>query len=322
MDTVTGADMAIAMAKEGCLGILHRFYPSVDSFIKDALKVLDATFSLAFSIGIEKDHFSFVEEVLKISGTRSVVVCIDVAHGHLRKCINQVNKISQSFGGKVQIIAGNVCTPAATVDLIKAGADGIKIGVGPGSLCSTRLVTGCGIPQLSAIMQCRQAINYTNTNVALIADGGIKNSGDIVKSLAAGADCVMIGHLFAGTEESAGDWIYDPYKVMSASISKEDIEDIIKNRQFNKKPIAKKYRGQSSQDFMDDQNKSGVAPEGVHKYVWYQGSVRPIVQNLLSGIRSGMTYCGVENLDQLSERALFIEINKNSLLESMPHGVN
>ena len=180
------------------------------------------------------------------------------------------------------------------------------------SFCSTRIVTGCGMPQLTAIMHCRRAINAMQSNVALIADGGIRNSGDIVKALAAGANSVMIGKLFAGTTESLGQvYEYIPDK------NKYVLHDGL----LTENQLYKKYRGQSSRDFMNDLGKEGVSAEGVSDFVPYKGSVENIIKELIGGIRSSMTYNGVDSLEALSEYATFIEITANGLIESMPHGV-
>lgn len=294
MDTVTGASMAIAMHSLGGAGILHRFQPSDDEWWQDIKTMGDYTKLPCFSVGTHADELDKINRVVREYG--QAVVCVDVAHGHLLKSLSQISSIRKNFAGQVQIIGGNVVTPAGAMDLVQAGADAIKVGVGPGSMCSTRVVTGHGLPQLSAILQIRRTLSAQRTNTTLIADGGIKNSGDIVKAIAAGANSVMIGNLFAGTDETPGDIHQDGddrYKI---------------------------YRGQSSKMFLDQQNKTGVAPEGIDIRVPVKGSVVHIFQELMQGLRSGMTYSGVSNLPDLYNKTLFIEISSHTHIEGTPHG--
>lgn len=312
MDTVTGVDMVNTMYSLGCYGILHRFYKSEEEYLEAIRQVYVATKSVAFSIGANASDIKFVETVFNTVGTKDVIVCVDVAHGHLRKCIDQVVRLRKQFGSGLQIIAGNVATAIGAFDLISAGANAIKVGVGNGSMCTTRLVTGHGVPQLSAIMQCRRAINATRTNTALIADGGIRRAGDIIKALAAGADTVMVGNLLAGTTEAPGELFSPNQDGTQLIVPKESISDF--------KYLYKKYRGQSSQNFMEDIGKENVAAEGEHDYIPYRGSVVPIVKELLQGVRSGMTYAGVSTIESLSENATFIEISNHGYVESTPHG--
>lgn len=299
MDTVTGAKMVKAMGTEGAFGILHRFHTSPEAYLAEIKNIADSIGLVAFSIGADTKELDFVERAIKECPAKYHVVCVDIAHGHLQKCTTQVKNLRKAFGTSVQIIAGNVCTASAAQGLIAAGANTIKVGVGPGSHCTTREVTGHGLPQLSAIMQCRMAINAMQSNCALIADGGIRTSGDIVKALAAGADSVMIGRLFAATEESPGETVdILPYPL-----------------------IGKKYRGQSSQDFLDSIGKTNVTSEGKSSYITYRGSVLPILRSLIQGIKSGMSYAGCTNLTALSENSTFIEISQNAHIEGTPHGV-
>lgn len=317
MDCVTGAEMVLALAQEGAFGVLHRSYPTEDLYIEDIAKVAAKLGVVAFSIGADKSQLDFVTRVLEKAPSQKYVVCVDVAHGHLQKCITQVVNLTRKFGPAIEIMAGNVCTAMGAADLIKAGARSIKVGVGNGHACSTRIVTGHGVPQLTAIMQCRQAINATQTNTTLIADGGIRDSGDIVKALSAGADMVMIGRLFAGTYESPGDRFINKDSSDAKPINLEAWPT------FNEdKGGYKVYRGQSSEQFMVDTGKSGVSPEGESWYIPYQGVVGPIVKKLLGGIRSGMSYSGVRNLKDLNTKAIFIEVGYHGYIEGTPHGKN
>jgi IMP dehydrogenase len=318
MDTITEGDMVLAMGKQGAFGVLHRFYKSEEEFYHDVERIIKEFGCVAFSIGADAEHLATIERLVKTYDKAQLVACIDLAHGHLRKCSEQIIRIRKNYANRVQIIAGNVCTAQGVVDLVGAGANAVKIGIGGGSLCSTRLVTGHGMPMLTSIMQARQAINAMQSNAAIIADGGIKTSGDIIKALAAGADSVMIGGLLAATDEApggyylpTGDGVYG--NPLSEWVFWPKTEDV--------KGLYKKYRGQSSKDFMDSIEKTGVTPEGEHTYLPCKGPVGTILQNLIGGIRSGMTYSGVSNLHELSNRATFIEIGQHGYIEGTPHGV-
>jgi IMP dehydrogenase len=310
MDTVTGSEMVLTLAQYGAFGILHRFYPSLEEYISEIKKIADKYKVVAFSIGANVQDLRNLERILNEVESNLYIVCIDVAHGHLAKCIKQVHEVVKGFGPKVKVIAGNVATAVGAFDLINAGAHAIKVGVGDGSLCTTRVVTGHGVPQLSAIMQCRQAINATKTNTALIADGGIRNSGDILKALAAGADTVMIGRLFAGTKETPG-------KPVGENGSHTEEIDWNYPQVFFKK----KYRGQSSQEFLESIGKNNVSAEGESMYVPYQGTVVEVLKDLVGGIKSGMSYAGCSDLNKLNEYANFIEITHHGYIESQAHGL-
>lgn len=234
------------------------------------------------------------------------VLVVDVAHGHLEIVIRMVQQLKQEFPF-VPIIAGNVATAEGVHDLNMAGADAVKVGVGSGSICITRLVTGFGVPQLTAIADCAEA--GVELGVPIIADGGIRNSGDITKALAAGASTVMLGSLLSGTKESPGATIFrngQNYKVvrgmasLTANIARRKIE-----------------RG----DELDWEEWSDVVPEGVEAVVPYRGSLNEVLHQLLGGLRSGMSYCGATNLSELTEKAEFIRITRSSQIESGVHDV-
>ncbi len=251
------------------------------------------------AVGIGKDMDSRVEALMK-SGVDLIV--LDSAHGHSVNIINSVKKIKDKYP-ELQVVAGNIATAEATVELIKAGADAVKVGIGPGSICTTRVVAGVGVPQITAIYDCAKAAK--EYNVPIIADGGIKYSGDIVKAIAAGADLVMLGSLFAGTEESPGETI------------------MFKGRSF------KSYRGMGSigamqagskdRYFQNDTDK--FVPEGVEGRVPYRGVLKEIIYQLLGGIKSGMGYCGTKDIQDLKENGKFMRITNAGLKESHPHDV-
>lgn len=232
------------------------------------------------------------------------VLVVDVAHGHSEAVLRAVRTLRRHFP-EVPIVAGNVATAEGTVDLIEAGADAVKVGVGPGSTCTTRVVTGAGVPQLSAILECARAARPRG--VPIIADGGIRSSGDITKALAAGASAVMLGNLLAGTEESPG-------------------ATVIRNgRQY------KTYRGMASlwatarrrslDSPVDEEDIGQIVAEGIEALVPYRGKVADVLRQLVGGLRSGMSYCGARNVPELWENARFVRITPAGLRESLPHDV-
>ena len=246
----------------------------------------------------------FLERAQELAREKVDVLAIDTAHGHTTRVMEAIREVKRKLP-EVQLLAGNVATGEGARDLIALGIDGLKIGIGPGSICTTRVVTGAGVPQITAIMECARAAK--GTGVPLIADGGIKFSGDITKALAAGASCVMIGGLFAGTEESPGETI------------------LYQGRTF------KSYRGMGSLGAMeagsaDRYAQEGAArgksvPEGIEGQVPYKGPLAGLVDQLVGGLRSGMGYCGVANLTELQERGKFIRISSAGLRESHVHDV-
>lgn len=229
------------------------------------------------------------------------VLVLDIAHGHSDNAIDMLRQLRREFGDEVKIIAGNVATAQGVYDLAEAGADAVKVGVGPGSICITRIVTGFGVPQLSAIMECAQAAR--EVNVPIIADGGIRTSGDLTKALAAGAQTVMIGGLFAGTRESPGFIVQRNgrrYKLVRGMAS-----------------LTANMSRQDNTEFDPEQ----IVPEGVEAMVPYRGSVVEIVNQLVGGLRSGMSYAGAYTIPELQANAEFIPITLAGLQESKPHDV-
>jgi IMP dehydrogenase len=253
------------------------------------------------AIGATGDYLERAEELTR---EKVDVLAIDTAHGHTSRVMEAIRAVKRKFP-EIQLIAGNVATAEGACDLISLGVDGLKVGIGPGSICTTRVVTGAGVPQITAIMECSRAAK--NTGVPIIADGGIKFSGDITKAIAAGASTVMIGGLFAGTEESPGETI------------------LYQGRTF------KSYRGMGSLGAMEagsadrysqelaDRGKS--VPEGIEGQVPYKGPLSALVDQLVGGVRSGMGYCGAENLKELQEKSRFIRISSAGLRESHVHDV-
>ncbi|WP_204403870.1 IMP dehydrogenase [Alkaliphilus hydrothermalis] len=251
------------------------------------------------AVGVTAD---MMDRVNALYHAKVDVVVIDTAHGHSKGVIEAVKKIKDKYPD-LQLIAGNVATAGATVELIEAGADAVKVGIGPGSICTTRVVAGIGVPQITAIYDCAQAAKPYG--VPIIADGGIKYSGDIPKAIAAGAGIVMIGSLFAGTEESPGETI------------------IFKGRSF------KSYRGMGSIAAMKKGSKDRyfqvenqkLVPEGVEGKVPYKGPLKDTVYQLIGGLRAGMGYCGTATIAELQEKGQFIRITGAGLKESHPHDI-
>ena len=231
------------------------------------------------------------------------LIVLDSAHGHSQNIINAVDKIKSAYP-ELQLVAGNIATPEAAEDLIKAGADAVKVGIGPGSICTTRVVAGIGVPQITAINDVYECAK--KYGIPVIADGGIKYSGDIVKSIAAGADVIMIGSLFAGCEESPGDM------------------EIYQGRNF------KVYRGMGSIAAMNNgskdryfqQDTKKLVPEGVEGRVPYKGALSETVYQLLGGLRAGMGYCGTPTVKELKENGQFVQITNAGLRESHPHDIS
>ncbi len=252
------------------------------------------------AVGVSRETLNRVEALVK---AKVDVIVIDTAHGHSTQVIEFIKEIKQTFD--IELIGGNVATFDGAESLIKTGVDAIKVGIGPGSICTTRVVAGVGVPQVSAIQECkRTARKY---NVPLIADGGIKYSGDITKALAVGADSVMIGSLFAGTEESPGEVVlykgrsYKEYRGMGS--------------------IGAMKKGSKDRYFQEEAEDSKLVPEGIEGRVSYKGALSACIFQLLGGVRSGMGYCGVRNIKELQEKTKFVQITPAGLRESHPHDI-
>jgi len=290
MDTVTEAPMAIAMHQLGALGILHRFI-NIEGQVEQVRKVKQAGAKIiSASIGVNDD---FKERAKALVEAGVNVMTIDIAHGHSVQMMETMKWLKDTFAG-LEIIAGNMATPDAVQDLIEAGADAVKVGIGPGSMCTTRIITGCGVPQLTAIALCSEVAE--SYGVPVIADGGIRTSGDMVKAFAAGASTIMLGSMLAGTIESPG--------------------EIVNGR--------KQYRGMASKSAQVSWRggvPEGMAPEGESTFVNVKGHVRDVVLEVTGGVRSGMTYINASEIREIRDRARFIEMSGSGILESRAHGV-
>lgn len=278
MDTVTEAKMAIAMHKFGGLGILHRFM-SIEQQITEVESVKSAGASLiSASIGVNAD---FKERTAALVKAGVNVMTIDIAHGHSVQMMDTLKWLKDTYP-QIEVIAGNLATPDAAVDLIEAGADAIKVGIGPGSMCTTRIITGCGVPQLTAIALCAEVAE--SYGVPVIADGGIRTSGDMVKAFAAGASVIMLGSMLSGTIETPGDIVNGKKQYRGMASKKAQVS----------------WRGDMPQ---------GMAPEGESTYVTVKGHVEDVLHELCGGIRSGMSYINATTISEMKDKAHFMEMS-------------
>ncbi len=301
MDTVTESKMAIAMAVSGGIGIIHRNL-KIKKQAKEINRVKEKKLIVGAAVGTNKED---IERTKVLIDNGCDLIVIDTAHGHSEKVLRTLQNLKK-VNNKIPICVGNIATGEAARKLYNYGADIIKVGIGPGSICTTRMVAGIGVPQISAIMEVKQTLK--NKKVKIISDGGIKFSGDLVKALAAGADAIMMGSIFAGTDESPG----KKFK--------------LKGKMF------KQYRGMGSIGAMSSgsanryfqsnfKDKSKFVPEGVEGRVEYKGNVSKIIYQLKGGLRSSMGYIGAKNLKQITKYAKFIKITKAGFYESMVHSV-
>ena len=301
MDTVTESKMAIAMAESGGIGIIHRNL-NIRQQTKEIAKVKKKKLLVGAAVGTNNED---IERAKSLIANGCDLIVIDTAHGHSKKVLKILSKLKK-IDYSIPLCVGNIATGEAAKKLYNSGADIIKIGIGPGSICTTRMVAGIGVPQISAILEVKNALK--NKKIKIISDGGIKFSGDIAKALAAGADAIMMGSIFAGTDESPGKKfrykgkIYKHYRGMGSIGA---MSSGSANRYFQK-------------NFKD---KSKFVPEGVEGRVEYKGSLSKIIYQLKGGLRSSMGYIGAKNLNQITKNAKFINITKAGFYESMVHSV-
>ncbi len=303
MDTVTESKMAIAIAKAGGIGVIHRNL-DIKTQVSEIRKVKKYSLKVGAAVGASEKEFIRAKEIIN-EGVDLIVV--DTAHGHTKKVGEIIKYIKKSKNNKIALCAGNIATPEAAKFLIKLGVDIIKVGIGPGSICTTRLVAGIGVPQLSAILAVRNGIK--NKKVKIISDGGIKYSGDLAKAFAAGADAVMIGSLFAGTNETPGKLIKKNGKLFKSFRGMGSVGAMNKgsaDRYFQKK----------------QKDMSKYVPEGVEGFVKYKGDVGSIIYKLVGGLKSSMGYLGSKNIIGLRDKPHFVKITKAGFYESMVHNVD
>jgi len=316
MNTVTEFEMAIALAKLGGMGILHKNMTILEQaqMIKDVKGVQveskkDANLDklgrlmVGAAVGVSSDTETRVDELVKAGVD---ILAVDSAHGHSMGVIETIKSIRRKYPD-LDIIGGNVVTAQAAIDLIYAGASAIKVGVGPGSICTTRVVSGVGVPQLSAINDVYQVAKQYE--IGIIADGGIKLSGDIPKAIAAGADCVMLGSLLAGTLETPGE-IYE--------INGQKVKSYI-----GMGSLTAMKQGSSDRYFQGGVKElKKLVPEGIEATVSYKGAISDVIYQLMGGLRSGMGYCGCQTILELKEKGQFVKISNAGLKESHPHDVD
>jgi IMP dehydrogenase len=282
MDTVCGPKMAVAIDAVGGIGVIHRHIPLTERFAS----VAGNTVNVGVAFGVNENLDTVISEANR---WRTPMLVLDIAHGHSKHALDALQYVRRGVNYDATFVGGNVATHEAVAAFASAGADVVKVGIGPGSVCSTRVVTGVGVPQMTAIEQCADAAD--RCGIQIIADGGIKRIGDAAKALAAGADAVMIGNMFAGTEESPG----------------ETIE--VSGKRY------KHHRGMASSE-------AGSAyPEGVSGLVPVKGSVASVVEQLTKGVASACSYVGAHNLAEFQRNAGFIEISSAALHESAPHDI-
>jgi IMP dehydrogenase len=292
MDTVCEKNMAIAMAESGGIGIIHRFMSA-----KSQIRMVEEVFehnNLKLPVGAALSSTFVEEHVEKLVNSGVSMLLIDTANGHSKMAIDAVIRLKNIVGDSVHIMAGNVSTIEGFIALDVAGADSIRVGIGGGSMCTTRIVSGHGIPTLSSIINIRKAKDKFNLNAGIIADGGIRNTGDMVKAFAAGADAVMLGSMLAGTEESPGDLYFEGDKKF------------------------KSFRGMASKEANKD--KDIAVAEGISTRIPYKGYVKEVIKDIKGGLGSGCSYSGVDFLHDLYKDSMYIKVSPLSVKESLPHG--
>ena len=290
MDTISGVRMAVEMRAQGGLSILHRYNTIPEqvemvSFIRDVSR----TEKIAAAIGMTGDYSKRAQALVE-SGVS--ILCVDVAHGHHTMMERCIKTLKDKFTDSIHLMTGNVATLEAFEELSEWGADSIRVGIGGGSICSTRIVTGHGVPTFQSILECSK----TSYDTKIIADGGIKTTGDMVKALAAGADFVMIGSMLAGTDETPGEVLVGA-----------------KGEKY------KEYRGMASKEAQRDWRGKSSTPEGVATMVPYKGAAADVLKDIDGGIRSGLSYTGARDIKELQSRAHFILQSSAAQLESNTH---
>lgn len=295
MDTVCESRMAIKIGQLGGLGVIHRFL-TIEQQAEEVKKVKRENLLCAAAIGVK----DYIERTRKLAEAGVEILVLDIAHGHSKYVAEALEWIKLNFPN-IDVMVGNVATKGAAEYFLAKGADAIKVGIGPGSMCTTRIMTGAGIPQITAIMDTYEA---TQGLIPICADGGIKSPGDLVKAIGAGADTIMIGSLISGTEETPGEILetedkkFKEYKGMAsyeATLKKQTLDG------FTSKEI--------------------INVEGERTLVEYKGSIEPIIKKLLGGLASGMTYMGADSIEKAKGKADFIEISPEGYKESIAHGL-
>jgi IMP dehydrogenase len=295
MDTVCDFEMCITMSRVGGLGILHRYMPE-KTLVEKSQRLSDAGYMFGASVGATNGYMNLAEDLYN-AGAR--IILVDIANGHSHYAINAVENLRKSFPNDLHIMAGNVATAEGFARLAGVGADSVRVGIGGGSACTTRVVSGHGVPTLSSIMDISDYMMFADSDTcSIIADGGIRNSGDMIKAFAAGASAVMVGSMFAGTDESPGEILTDA----------------------NGHEV-KMFRGMASVAAQNDTQGRVSVAEGISTTIPYKGSMSHILDSIRGGLGSGCSYSGVEELSELSIRSEYVEVTSASLNESRPHAL-
>ncbi|MBD1156811.1 IMP dehydrogenase [Pelagibacterales bacterium SAG-MED20] len=303
MDTVTESKMAISIAKAGGIGVIHRNL-DIKKQIEEIKKVKKLKLIVGAAVGAGQFENKRAEAILK---EKVDLIVVDTAHAHSKKVAEIIRLIKRKKNKNTTLCAGNIATTEAAKFLIKLGVDVVKVGIGPGSICTTRLVAGIGVPQLSAIIEVKRGVKNKKTKI--ISDGGIKYSGDIAKALSAGADAVMIGSLFAGTMEAPGKLIKKSGKLYKSFRGMGSVGAMNKGS-------AERYFQKKQKDI------SKYVPEGVEGFVKFKGNMESIIYKLVGGLKSSMGYLGAKKIFKLKVKTKFVKITKAGFYESMVHNVD
>ena len=295
MDTVTEYNMAIAIASHGGVGIVHRFM-SIEKQANQVRKIKEQEKLVSAAIGATGDYKERAQELVNAG---AIVLLIDVAHGNTKQVRDAITWCKQNLPNYVDVIAGNVATYDGAKNLAKWGADAIRVGIGGGSVCSTRIRTGIGIPQVTALIESIRAVEESGIDVPIIADGGIRMTGDVAKALSLGADSVMLGSLLAGTRESPG--------------------EIHRMGIWPNEQLFKKYRGSASAEVKQVHGLEEKNVEGNSKLIPYKGKVERIVSDISDGVRSAMSYVDATTIEEFQAKSEHILITQNGLIEAKPH---
>jgi IMP dehydrogenase len=320
MDTVTETSMALCLLRKGALGIIHRYNNIAEqsSIVSKVYEDLyeennDAITAIAAAVGVSGDY---LERACALYDAGARILCVDVAHGHHILTKSALHALRDVFGDRVHLMAGNVATLAAFNDLADWGADSIRVGIGGGSICSTRIQTGHGMPTLQSVLDC----SYSDRDALIIADGGIRTSGDAVKAIAAGADFVMIGSLLSGTDETPGDVYIEPIEpnTLTYNIAATGVPEYVEpaGRRY------KKYRGMASKEAQMEWRGYQSSEEGISTVVDYKGPAEHVISSLKTGIKSGLSYSGASNIRSFQATATFTMQTSSGLTESATHITN
>ena len=295
MDTVTEYNMAISIASHGGVGVIHRFM-NIESQSNQVRKIKEQEKLVAAAIGATADYKERAKELVNAG---AIVLLIDVAHGNTKQVKDAITWCKQTFPHYVDIIAGNVATYEGAKNLVDWGSDAIRVGIGNGSLCETRIRTGIGIPQVTALIDCVRAVEESGIDVPIIADGGIRMTGDVAKALSLGADSVMLGSLLAGTRESPG--------------------EIHRMGMWPNEQLFKKYRGSASAEVKQVHGLEEKNIEGNSKIIPYKGKVERVINDINDGVRSAMSYVNATSIREFQVKSDHVLITQNGLIEAKPH---